>query len=77
MSGMFDVQLLISAILGFLASILYPSFQSGEYSSMILTIVLVSVFLLGIGFGEIKSSMKNADKNSDKNTDKKSWMKIK
>lgn len=73
MNILFMAQLLISAVLGIMASLLYPGFSTGQYSSIFLTIVFITIFLIGKGFGEICTTIKNRDFS----TDKKNGVKIK
>lgn len=61
MNNMFVIQLLISAILGFISSALYPGFKSGAYSSVLLTITFITIFLLGKYFGERCSTYKEPE----------------
>lgn len=58
---MFVIQLLISAVLGFISSALYPGFKSGAYSSVFLTIMFITIFLAGKYFGELCSENKESE----------------
>lgn len=61
MNAMFVIQLIISAVLGFISSALYPGFKSGAYSSVFLTILFITIFLAGKYFGELCSATKETE----------------
>lgn len=58
MVNMSAIQLGISAFLGLASSILYPGFKDGSYNSLLLTIIFITIFLVGKGFGEINAAAK-------------------
>lgn len=48
----FLIQLIISVIIGFVASLLYGAIIGGSIGSIGLTIIMISTFLIGKLFGE-------------------------
>lgn len=71
MNNMFAIQLFISAVLGFISSALYPGFVSGSYSSVFLTIIFITIFLIGKYFGEMCTGIKLRDNDSESGYKKK------
>lgn len=48
----FLIQMVISVIIGFIASLMYGAIIGGSIGSIGLTIIMISTFLLGKVFGE-------------------------
>jgi hypothetical protein len=64
----FVFQLIISVIIGFVSSLMYGALVSGSIGSIGLTIIMISVFLVGKLFGEFYHRL---DNTNPPNTDKK------
>jgi len=63
----FLIQMVISVIIGFIASLMYGAIIGGSIGSIGLTIIMISTFLLGKVFGEFYHRLDGVETPSTEN----------